>query len=179
MSWCIFWFPNQLWRAYLEGNQSSWGQDWITGPHWWCTGRVSLQSPSSSFLVATPATRGEFMQSRVIAMVFTVMRKETMVFWDIRLSYPAQRSWGGYTGFTLFVRPSVRPSAVSVRMITWILFIGFQFFRYMHHLGEDLRWYWIWASYLIKYAHNGRSCDLSIFGIPEVNFPARAFKLDI
>ena len=26
------------------------------------------------------------------------------------------------------------------------------------------------ASYLIKYAHTGRSCDLLIFGIHEVNF---------
>ena len=49
----------------------------------------------------------------------------------------------------------------------------------MYHLGEDLEWHWIWASYLIEYAHNGWSCDLGIFGIPEVNFPARAFKPNI
>ena len=36
---------------------------------------------------------------------------------------------------------------------------------------------WIWFSYLIKYVHNGRSCDLDIFGIPEVIFSVRAFKL--
>ena len=47
---------------------------------------------------------------------------------------------------------------------------------YMHHLGEDLGWDWTWASYLIKYVHNGWSCDLGIFGIPEINFPVRAFK---
>ena len=45
---------------------------------------------------------------------------------------------------------------------------------YLYHLGKDLGWDWIWASYLIKYAHNGWSYDLGIFGIPEVNFPARA-----
>ena len=87
---------------------------------------------------------------------------------------PRNEVEGGYTGFTLFVRPSVcpsvRPSAVGVPMITWILFIRFQFFWHMYHLGEDLGWYWIWASYLIKYVHNGWSCDLGIFGIPEVNF---------
>ena len=26
------------------------------------------------------------------------------------------------------------------------------------------------ASYLIKYVHNGWSCDLGIFGMPEINF---------
>ena len=49
----------------------------------------------------------------------------------------------------------------------------------MYHLGEDLGWDWIWAPYLIKYAHNGWPCDLGIFGIPEVNFQATAFKLNI
>ena len=49
----------------------------------------------------------------------------------------------------------------------------------MYHLGEDIVWDWRWTSYLIKYVHNGWSCDLGIFGIPEVNFPATAFKLDI
>ena len=70
----------------------------------------------------------------------------------------------GYTGFTLSVRPSVCPSTVGVQMITWIIFTGSQF---------DLGWDWIWASYHIKYAHNGWSCDLHIFGIP------RAFDLYI
>ena len=64
-------------------------------------------------------------------------------------------------------------------MITWIVSSDFNFLLYMHHLGEDLGWDWIWASYLIKYAHNGWSCDIGIFGIPEVNLPPRAFKLDI
>ena len=94
------------------------------------------------------------------------------------------RSLGGYTGFTLFVRPSVclsvRPSVrpwVGVRMIILILFSGFNFFFfYIYHLGQDLAWDWISASYLIKYAHTGRSCDLLIFGIPEVNFLVRAFQ---
>ena len=106
------------------------------------------------------------------------------------LLYPPQRSWGGgggYTGFTLFVRPSVRLSVclsvrpsvrpwVGVRMITLILFSGFKKFFYIYHLGQDLAWDWISASYLIKYAHTGRSCDLLIFGIPEVNFLVRAFQ---
>ena len=75
----------------------------------------------------------------------------------------------------LSVRPSVRPW-VGVRMITLILFSGFKiFFFYIYHLGQDLAWDWISASYLIKYAHTGRSCDLLIFGIPEVNFLVRAF----
>ena len=70
----------------------------------------------------------------------------------------------------LSVRPSVRPW-VGVRMITLILFSGFKkFFLHIYHLGQDLAWDWISASYLIKYAHTGRSCDLLIFGIPEVNF---------
>ena len=43
-------------------------------------------------------------------------------------------------------------------------------------MGHDLAWDWISASYLIKYAHTGRSCDLLIFGIPEVNFLVRAFQ---
>ena len=46
----------------------------------------------------------------------------------------------------------------------------------MYLLGHDLAWDWISASYLIKYAHTGRSCDLLIFGIPEVNFLVRAFQ---
>ena len=75
----------------------------------------------------------------------------------------------------LSVRPSVRPW-VGVRMITLILFSGFKFFFYIYHLGQDLAWDWISASYLIKYAQTGRSCDLLIFGIPEVNFLVRAFQ---
>ena len=77
------------------------------------------------------------------------------------------------------VRPSVHPSVrpwVGVLMITLILFSGFKFFFYIYHLGQDLAWDWISASYLIKYAHTGRSCDLLIFGIPEVNFLVRAFQ---
>ena len=65
-----------------------------------------------------------------------------------------------------------RSWVLGVRTITWFFFIGFQFFWHMYHLGEDLGWDWIWASYLIKYVHNGWSCDLGIFGIPEVNFPS-------
>ena len=61
-------------------------------------------------------------------------------------------------------------------MITLILFSGFKIFFYIYHLGQDLAWDWISASYLIKYAHTGRSCDLLIFGIPEVNFLVRAFQ---
>ena len=41
---------------------------------------------------------------------------------------PCNEVEGGYTGFTLFVRLSLRMSAISVRMITRILFIGFNFF---------------------------------------------------
>ena len=100
---------------------------------------------------------------------------------------PRNEVEGGYTGFTLFVRPSVRLSVclsvrpsvrpwVGVRMITLILFSGFKFFFYIYHLGQDLAWDWISASYLIKYAHTGRSCDLLIFGVPEVNFLVRAFQ---
>ena len=43
-------------------------------------------------------------------------------------------------------------------------------FFYIYHLGQDLAWDWISASYLIKYAHTGRSCDLLIFGIHESIF---------
>ena len=50
-------------------------------------------------------------------------------------------------------------------------------FWYMYNLGEDLGWYWIWASCLIEYAHNGWSCDLSMFCIPEIIVLVRAFKL--
>ena len=75
----------------------------------------------------------------------------------------------------LSVRPSVRPW-VGVRMITLILFSGFKIFFYIYHLGQDLAWDWISASYLIKYAHTDRSCDLLIFGIPKVNFLVRAFQ---
>ena len=50
-------------------------------------------------------------------------------------------------------------------------------FLYMYYLGQDREWNWRLASYLIKYAHNGWSCDLGIFGVYEVKFQARAFKL--
>ena len=73
------------------------------------------------------------------------------------------------------VHPSVRPW-VGVRMITLILFSVFKFFFYIYHLGQDLAWDWISAFYLIKYAHTGRSCDLLIFGSPEVNSLVRAFQ---
>ena len=108
---------------------------------------------------------------------------------ELRWSHytPRNEVEGGYTGFTLFVRPSVRLSVclsvrpsvrpwVGVRMITLILLSGFKFFFYIYHLGQDLAWDWISASYLIKYAHTGRSCDLLFFGIPEVNFLVRAFQ---
>ena len=78
----------------------------------------------------------------------------------------------------LSVRPSVR-LWVGVRMITLILFSGFKIFFYIYHLGQDLAGDWISASYLIKYAHTGRSCDLLIFGIPEVNFLVRAFQFSM
>ena len=48
---------------------------------------------------------------------------------------------------------------------------------YICHLDQDLLWDRIWVSYLIKHAHNGWSCHFRIFGIPEVNFSVRAFKL--
>ena len=102
------------------------------------------------------------------------------------LLYPPKRSLGGVywihpvrLSVCLSVCPSVRPSVrpwVGVRMITLILFNGFKIFFYIYHLGQDLAWDWISASYLIKYAHTGRSCDLLIFGIPEVNFIVRAFQ---
>ena len=78
--------------------------------------------------------------------------------------------------FTLFLRNLGAPSwMLGGRTITWNGFIGFHYFGHKYHLGQD----WRWASYLIKHPHNGWSCDLGIFGIPEVNFPARAFKLHI
>ena len=42
--------------------------------------------------------------------------------------------------------------------------------------SERPLWDWISSSYLIKYAHTGRSCDLLIFGIPKVNFLVRAIQ---
>ena len=104
------------------------------------------------------------------------------------LLYPPQRSWGWYTGFTLFVRPSVRLSfRPSVRQSirrpclddNLNSFNRISIFWQIYHLGKDLGWDRIWASYLIKYAFNGWSCDLGIFGILEVNIPARAFKFEI
>ena len=61
---------------------------------------------------------------------------------------------GGYTGFTLSVRLfvclSVRLSAVSVRMITWILFTGFQFL-----FGICITWVKIFDG--IEYEHRTSS----------------------
>ena len=68
------------------------------------------------------------------------------------------------------VRPSVHPSVRRRCPDDNLNSFDRIFFQYMYHLGEDLGWEWIWASYLIKYAYNGCSCDLGIFGIPEVNF---------
>ena len=89
---------------------------------------------------------------------------------------PPQRSWGEGVYWIHPVRSSVCP---SVRC--WCPDDNLNsfhrnsiFFWYMYHLGQDLGRDWIWASYLIKYVHNGRSY---IFGIPEVNFPARAIKI--
>ena len=59
-------------------------------------------------------------------------------------------------------RPSVRLSAIGVRMIIWIFFIRFQFFSVYVSLGWR-SWDWIWASYLIKCPHNGWSCDFLAF----------------
>ena len=78
----------------------------------------------------------------------------------------------------LSVCPSVRPSVGrcpddNSNSFQWIYFF---LYIYIYHLGKDLAWDWISASYLIKYAHTGRSCDLLIFGIPEVNFLVRAFQ---
>ena len=133
----------------------------------------------------------------VIIIIIIILIIVIIIIIIFNLLYPPQRSLGGgYTGFTLFVRPSVCPSVclsvrpsvcpsvrpsvrpwVGVRMITLILFSGFKkSFLHIYHLGQDLAWDWISASYLIKYAHTGRSCDLLIFGIPEVNFLVRAFE---
>ena len=76
----------------------------------------------------------------------------------------------------LSVCPSVRPSLGRCPDDNSNFFSGFKFFFYIYHLGQDLAWDWISASYLIKYAHTGRSCDLLIFGIPAVNFLVRAFQ---
>ena len=120
------------------------------------------------------------MYSAIVLGLMKWMNRNTI--YDICYT-PRNEVEGGYTGFTLFVRPSVclsvRPSVrpwVGVRMITLILFSGFKIFFYIYHLGQDLAWDWISASYLIKYAHTGWSCDLLIFGIPEVNFLVRAFQ---
>ena len=99
---------------------------------------------------------------------FSFMKTKYMIFHQIKNDIsslvipPATKLRGVY--WIHPVRPSVCPSTVGVRMITWIIFTGFQF-----DLGGD----WIWASYLNRYAHNGWSCDLGICGIP------RAFKLNI
>ena len=65
----------------------------------------------------------------------------------------------------------------GVRTITLIVFSGFYDIWYICHLAQDLQWDWMWASYNIKYVYNGWSCDFGIFGIPEIIFSVRAFKL--
>ena len=64
---------------------------------------------------------------------------------------------------------------VGVRMITLILFSGFKIF-FLHISLGSRSCMGLNISVLIKYAHTGRSCDLLIFGIPEVNFLVRAFQ---
>ena len=79
-----------------------------------------------------------------------------------------------------FMRFLIKLGALSwqfgVRTITPIIFIRFQIF--LVHLSLGLRsWMeWISESYLIRYAHNGWSCDFLILGSPKLNFWARAFK---
>ena len=48
---------------------------------------------------------------------------------------------------------------------------------YKYHSRQDLNRDWISASYLIKYAHIGQSCEFEICNIPEVNISVTAFKL--
>ena len=85
---------------------------------------------------------------------------ENWPWWPLII--PPQRSWGG----VYWIHP-VRPSVCLSVCLSVRPSVG---------LGQDLAWDWISASYLIKYAHTGRSCDLLIFGIPEVNFLVRAFQ---
>ena len=47
---------------------------------------------------------------------------------------------------------------------------------YITRLVKDLAWDCISETYLIKYAHNGRLCDLRIVDILEVNSLITAFK---
>ena len=127
----------------------------------------------------------KILESWILNLYFKHRHRSANIFWSHPIAYkallyPPKRSLGGVywihpvrpsvcLSVCLSVRPSVRPW-VGVRMITLILFSGFKNFFYIYHLGQDLAWDWISASYLIKYAHTGRSCDLLIFGIPEVNF---------
>ena len=42
---------------------------------------------------------------------------------------------------------------------------------YIYHLRQDLLWDFGWTSYLIKYAHNGWSCDLGkVQGLAECQY---------
>ena len=85
-----------------------------------------------------------------------------------------------YIGFTLFFRlfvdsPSsvVRPSVTQVgaHMVTTRIHVtGFKHVL-LYVLFKRRFWGdWISESYLIKFAHHGRFCDLQIFCIPEFNF---------
>ena len=122
--------------------------------------------------------------SRKLIIQFNSIQISSLQIRGTRSLYPPKRSLGGVYWIHP-VRPSVRLSVcLSVRpsvgrcpddnsnSFQWIK----NFFFYIYHLGQDLAWNWISASYLIKYAHTGRSCDLLIFGIPEVNFLVRAFQ---
>ena len=120
-------------------------------------------------------------QAGLVAVGFRRLTKDYIWYLYASVIIPPETKFRGgildspCSSVRLSVRPSVRPW-VGVRMITLILYSGFNFFFYIYHLGQDLAWDWISASYLIKYAHTGRSCDLLIFGIPEVNFLVRAFQ---
>ena len=64
----------------------------------------------------------------------------------------------------------------GVRTITWLVLIGFQWYlAYMSFGSRSLMG--ITASYLIKYGHNGRSCDLGIFGILKSIFKLKPSNL--
>ena len=72
--------------------------------------------------------------------------------------------------FMLFLMNlGARSLVFGVRTITWIVLLDFNDIWYICHMHQGLGWDWISASYLIKYAHNGGSCDFDVFGITEVN----------
>ena len=107
------------------GLRLQWGQLWLVC-HWWKRHCPTQYSETCS----------------------APLRKHTYLY---QYLYPLQRSWWGILDSPCSsVCPSVLPSAVGVRMITRIIFIGVQFCSYMCHLGEDLGWDWIWAPYLIN-----------------------------